>query len=133
MGTPLSDATEERQWRKLVHRATFVRNRKHKQAPQNQCRLCGREEETIMHLFRCEKTKPLWKECISFCTDTLDADPPTKLPEAIIFNIVSPHGHAPRPRRRLPALHVWRGGGGAPLLRAGRPRGHRVQGRLWLG
>eukprot|EP00966_Prymnesium_polylepis_P303909 7020967-Prymnesium_polylepis.1 len=35
MGTPLSDATEERQWRKLIHRATFVRNRKHKQAPQN--------------------------------------------------------------------------------------------------
>eukprot|EP00966_Prymnesium_polylepis_P214570 4969030-Prymnesium_polylepis.1 len=35
MDTPLSDATEERQWRKLVQRATFVRNRKHKQAPQN--------------------------------------------------------------------------------------------------
>ena len=79
MGTPLSDATEERQWRKLVHRATFVRNRKHKQAPQNQCRLCGRAEETIMHLFRCEKTKPLWKACIRLCIDTLGADPPNKL------------------------------------------------------
>jgi hypothetical protein len=90
MGTPLSDATEERQWRKLVHRATFVRNRKHEQAPQNQCRLCGRAEETIMHLFRCEQTKPLWKACISFCVDTLGADTPTKLPEAIIFNVVSP-------------------------------------------
>eukprot|EP00966_Prymnesium_polylepis_P333897 7389305-Prymnesium_polylepis.2 len=39
MGTPLSDATEERQWRKLVHGATFVRDRKHKQAPENLCRL----------------------------------------------------------------------------------------------
>eukprot|EP00966_Prymnesium_polylepis_P058968 1366900-Prymnesium_polylepis.1 len=26
MGTPLSDATEERQWRKLVHRATNQRS-----------------------------------------------------------------------------------------------------------
>ena len=90
MGTPLSDATEERQWRKLVHRATFVRNRKHKQAPQNQCRLCGRAEETIMHLFRCEKTKPLWKACVRFCVDTLGADTPNKLTDAIIFNMASP-------------------------------------------
>ena len=27
LGTPLSDATEERNWRKLLHRALFVRNR----------------------------------------------------------------------------------------------------------
>ena len=27
LGTPLSDATEERNWRKLLHRAIFVRNR----------------------------------------------------------------------------------------------------------
>eukprot|EP00966_Prymnesium_polylepis_P263687 6091209-Prymnesium_polylepis.1 len=44
-----------------------------------------------MHLFRCEQTKPLWnKACTRFCIDTLGADPPTKLPEAIIFNVVSP-------------------------------------------
>ena len=27
LGTPLSDATEERNWRKMLHRALFVRNR----------------------------------------------------------------------------------------------------------
>ena len=27
LGTPISDATEERHWRKLLHRGTFVRNR----------------------------------------------------------------------------------------------------------
>eukprot|EP00966_Prymnesium_polylepis_P023374 538096-Prymnesium_polylepis.1 len=54
IGTPLSDATEERQWRKLVHRSTYVRNRKHKQAPENLCRLCpDSATETIMHLFEC--------------------------------------------------------------------------------
>jgi|EP00966_Prymnesium_polylepis_P333896 hypothetical protein len=41
-----------------------------------------------MHLFQCEKAKPLWKACIHFCTTTLEAETPTKLPEAIIFTLV---------------------------------------------
>ena len=59
-GTPLSDPTEERQWRKLVHRATFVRNRD-PSLPDHKCRLCGLHEERILSLFQCQATAPLWR------------------------------------------------------------------------
>ena len=52
-GTPLSDPTEERQWRKLVQRATYVRNRD----PNEQsrvCRLCRKHEDSILNLFQCQ-------------------------------------------------------------------------------
>ena len=86
-GTPLSDATEERQWRKLVHRATFVRNRD-PHAPTKKCRLCGQTDESILHIIRCEKAKPLWRESIRFCTEVLNAPTPTITPYAIIFGMV---------------------------------------------
>ena len=42
LGTPLSDATEENAWRKLLHRGIFVRNRD-PHLPSHNCRLgCGR-------------------------------------------------------------------------------------------
>ena len=86
LGTPLSDPTEERHYRKLLHRVTFVRNRD-KDAPDHSCRLCGRAEETIMHLFKCEKTRPLWNKCIGFCETVLGYDRPVRVPEAIIFGL----------------------------------------------
>ena len=86
LGTPLSDATEERHYRKLLHRGTFVRNRD-KSAPDHSCRLCGISEETIMHLFKCEQTKPLWAKCIGFCETVLGYDRPIRVPEAIIFGL----------------------------------------------
>ena len=47
LGTPLSDATEEKEWRKMLQRAFFVRNRDTERikAGTTQCRLgCGCEE-----------------------------------------------------------------------------------------
>ena len=86
LGTPLSDATEERHYRKLLHRGTFVRNRD-KDAPDHSCRLCGCSEETIMHLFKCRRTMPLWAKCIDFCETVLGYDRPRHVPEAIIFGL----------------------------------------------
>ena len=75
-GTPLSDPTEERQWRKLVHRATFVRNRDPKLADHN-CRLCNKHVEQIHTLFQCEATAPLWHACIEFTKKILKGPEPT--------------------------------------------------------
>jgi hypothetical protein len=89
-GTPISDPTEERQWRKLVHRATNVRNRNPKLADQN-CRLCGKHVEQIHTLFQCQATAPLWRACVTFTKDVLKAPNPHDMRDAIIFGIWS-HG-----------------------------------------
>ena len=62
-GTELSDATEERQWRKYVHRALNVRNR-NPHLEDKKCRLCGVAEESMLHLVECMHCKPLWKKCL---------------------------------------------------------------------
>ena len=87
-GTPLSDPTEERQWRKLVHRATFVRNRD-PNGPQ-QCWLCGTHVERILHLFECEQTAPYWRTCIAFCVQVLGVKRPANIRNAVIFGIDGP-------------------------------------------
>ena len=85
-GTPLSNDAEERQWRKYVHRAINVRNR-NPALTEHKCRLCNREEESMLHLVKCRHTKPLWNKCLLFCRDTLDAPDMTRRVErAIIFN-----------------------------------------------
>ena len=86
LGTPLSDPAEERQYRKLLHRATFVRNRK-KDAPDQRCRLCHASTENIFHLFQCSQTKPLWNACLNFCQEVLGCERPIRVPEAIIFGL----------------------------------------------
>ena len=83
-GTELSDATEERQWRKYIHRALNVRNR-NPHLEDKKCRLCGVAEESMLHLVECMHCKPLWKKCLAFCRNTLDA-PNTDLYRGIIFN-----------------------------------------------
>ena len=58
LGTPLSDATEERNWRRLLHRALFVRNRD-RTAPTHACRLnCGNPNESMLHLIECHLARP---------------------------------------------------------------------------
>ena len=67
LGTPLSDATEEKTWRKLLHRAMiFVRNR-NPEAPSKLCRLdhCSCIE-SMHHLAQCHVTAPLWLKVIAF-------------------------------------------------------------------
>ena len=56
-------------------------------APTKKCRLCGQVDESIIHIIRCEKAKPLWRESIRFCTDVLGAPTPTHTHEAIIFGM----------------------------------------------
>ena len=85
-GTPLSNDAEERQWRKYVHRAINVRNR-NPTLTVHKCRLCGEEDESMLHLVRCLHTKGLWKNCLKFCHKILEAPDMTDRPErAIIFN-----------------------------------------------
>ena len=84
--TPLSDATEERNWRKLLHRALFVRNRDPK-APSHACRLqCGDPDESMLHLIACRYTRPYWNAVQSFTTRILGARREGYLDRIIIFN-----------------------------------------------
>ena len=71
-GTPLSNDAEERQWRKYVHRAINVRNR-NPALTEHKCRLCNREEESMLHLVKCRHTRPLWNKCLRFCHEILGA------------------------------------------------------------
>ena len=83
-GTRLSDATEERQWRKYVHRATNVRNR-NPDLPDHTCRLCRRAEESMQHLVECQDATPYWKACITFTNNILKAPRPNDPRLAITF------------------------------------------------
>ena len=64
LNTPLSDATEERNWRKMLHRAIHVRNRDPK-LPSKACRLrCGDPDESMLHLvFYSAKCTPVGSAC----------------------------------------------------------------------
>ena len=65
LGTPLSDATEERTWRKLLHRAIYVRNRD-PTLPSDKCRLrCGFVESQL-HLARCTRITAFWSSLLAF-------------------------------------------------------------------
>jgi hypothetical protein len=86
MGTPLSDPTEEKQWRKLVHRATNVRNR-HPNKPDHRCHLCLNHEESMFNLFQCVSTAPLWKACMHFCYTALSAPRTPDIAKAIILGL----------------------------------------------
>ena len=89
LGTPLSDATEERNWRKLLHRALFVRNRDPKLliAPSHACRLkCGDPDESMLHMILCMQTKPYWNAVRTFVTSVLGATHERYFERLIIFN-----------------------------------------------
>ena len=87
LGTPLSDPTEEKSWRRLLHRATDARNR-HRGAD-HRCRLqCGCQDESMLHMVTCRNSKPFWAACIAFCTNVLhEPADMSDTPKTIIFNM----------------------------------------------
>ena len=90
LGTPLSDATEERNWRKMLHRAIFVRNKVPANRGTNACKCrlrCG-EEESMLHLVRCMETRPYWNAVKRFLETVLEVKDINKLDRLIIFNII---------------------------------------------
>ena len=90
IGTPLSDPTEEKAWRKLLHRAINARNR-HPTNPDKSCRLkCGCNDESMLHLIECMHARPLWSACAKFIQNTLGETTHRDLRMLIIFNLATP-------------------------------------------
>ena len=88
LGTPLSDPTEEKAWRKLLHRAINAKNR-HPNDPDHSCRLlCGEKNESMLHMIECRHARPLWKACITFIHDVLGEECPRSVTRMVIFNTV---------------------------------------------
>ena len=89
LGTPLSDPTEEKAARKLLHRAWNAKNR-HPKEPDHSCRLgCG-ATESMLHMITCPRARPLWKACLKFCRDVLgEKDAPNQY-MAVVFGTVGP-------------------------------------------
>jgi len=88
-GTPLSDPTEEKVWRKLVNRALNVRNRDSR-ATSKLCRLGCKCEESQRHLAQCPFTATLWirlREFLNSLPGRDKLDTKFTLPQTIIFNI----------------------------------------------
>ena len=83
-GTDFSDATEEKQWRKLVHRALNVRNR-HPGLDDHTCRHCKSATEDMLHLIKCRRLQGFWRACVNFTVDILNAPRPKSDMHAIIF------------------------------------------------
>ena len=89
IGTPLSDPTEEKAWRKLLHRAINARNR-HPTNPDKSCRLkCGCNDESMLHLIECRHARPLWSACAKFIRDVLGEPTHFDLRLLIIFNLAN--------------------------------------------
>ena len=71
LGTPISDSTEEKHWRKHLRRGTYVRNRDPGLADQS-CRLnCGHMDESMMHLAACLRAKSFWDRVFTFSRTVL--------------------------------------------------------------
>ena len=95
ISTPLSDATEERIWRKLMQRAIYVRNRDPK-APSDKCRLrCG-QVESMLHLAQCRHIAHFWADLMAFIARTIpNYTPPDITERAIIFGQWGPQKMGP--------------------------------------
>jgi hypothetical protein len=87
LGTDFSDATEEKQWRKMVHRAIFVRNRTDIPDPEVvKCRLCGGGEESMLHIVTCPKAALFWDRVFHFLA-SLGKGHPRDRRQAVILNV----------------------------------------------
>ena len=88
LGTPLSDPTEEKTWRRLLHRAIDAKNR-HSDLPDHNCRLlCGDPNESMLHMLRCSRVRPYWRACHSFATTVLGMTHHARDPcEVAAFNV----------------------------------------------
>ena len=96
--TPLSDPTEEKTYRRLLHRAIDAKNRHplnvaRPDYPDHKCRLrCGCNDESMLHLVQCKYVRPLWKACIKFCTEILgEKGNMLDYTKVIIFNVDRKH------------------------------------------
>ena len=90
--TPLSDATEEKNWQRLLHRAWDAKNR-HPLNPDHTCRLkCKHPNEGMLHMLRCRKAHELWKACETFDKTVLQQTyHSSKREETMIFNTRNGH------------------------------------------
>ena len=101
IGTPLSDPTEEKAWRKLLHRAINARNR-HPNSPDKTCRLqCGCADESMLHLIECCHARPMWEECAKFIQNTLGGTTHFDFRMLVIFNLADPTTLVSIPARAL--------------------------------
>eukprot|EP00964_Phaeocystis_antarctica_P128559 scaffold92333_cov105-Phaeocystis_antarctica.AAC.1 len=110
LGTPLSDATEEKQWRKLLQRALNTRNRDSR-APSNRCRLGCNCEESMLHLAQCPRTTALWGTLLSalhFDEKTPDHKDIAPMERAVIFGIQSTKLALLTMATRAAFRHAWR-------------------------
>ena len=107
LGTPLSDATEERTWRKMLHRALNVRNR-HPGAD-HACRNAHcRQIESQLHLIRCVYITPFWTAIMDFIRIVLSLDIRRFSPErALIFGLRDASGEFLPPTVRAVIRHAW--------------------------
>lgn len=75
LGTPLSDATEEKFWRKMLHRALFT-NTRNPEEPDG-CRVCKRHPEHAYHLVTCHMIRgDFWKKLLLFIREILPSFTP---------------------------------------------------------
>jgi hypothetical protein len=106
VGTELSDATEEADWRKLVHRAWSARNRFPKE-PNKSCRLgCGCNDESMLHMIECRQARPLWNAAIGFCNSILGDVYPPSVTHAIVFGMGAQRGQLMSEPSRAFLRHV---------------------------
>ena len=87
LGTPLSDPTEEKSFRRLLHRAIDAKNRH--PGTDHTCRFrCGCQDESMLHMIQCRTSRKLWSKCFDFCTHALDMPRQAHhTEEAIVFNV----------------------------------------------
>ena len=110
LGTPLSDATEEKQWRKLLQRALNTRNRDSR-ALSNRCRLGCNCEESMLHLAQCPRTTALWGTLLSalhFDEKTPDHKAIKRMERAVIFGVQDDTLALLPMTTRAAFRHAWR-------------------------
>ena len=103
----MSDPTEEKHWRKLVHRAIFTRNRD-PFLPSHRCRLCGQHEASQLNLnFLMPRRCPLLESVLNLCRER--AARTQHAPRRENRHPRTMDQSRPRPQNRpsLPAPRLW--------------------------
>ena len=96
IGTPFSDPTEEKAFRKLAHRATYVHNRGGWTT--TDCRLgCG-ATESMQHMLECPGARAVWNEAFQILT-ALGFTRPHNVTLALVTGIWKKKSAAPTGRR----------------------------------
>ena len=111
LGTPLSDATEEKVWRKLIQRALYVKSRDPTLADKR-CRLGCQCLETQLHLVKCRVAYLFWLRVRKFLEDVMgiQRQPIRDVDMLLIFNMKDPR---PAQKEMVPVearafiRHAW--------------------------